>query len=89
MIDVDFFLSNNVNDTDDTDDTDNDINIDSFTCNPIWFNLLDTVNEIQQDDLVCNNTQYYLNNNSANSIQAIVATIIEVKMNGMFYIPAK
>ena len=56
------------------------------------------LNTIHQDDFVCDNNQYYLNNNDcgpasnndyANSIQAVVATIIEVRMNGMLYIPAK
>ena len=60
--------------------------------------LLYDVNAIQQDNFVCDNNQHYLNNNDSgpvsnnnngNSIQAIVTTIIEVKMNGMFYILAK
>ena len=56
------------------------------------------LNAIQQDDFVCNNNHYCLNNNDSgpvsnndneNGIQAIVTTLIEVRMNGMFYIPAK
>ena len=50
------------------------------------------------DDFVCDNTWYYINNNdcdpvgnqdNSNSIQAIVPTILEVRMNGIFYILAK
>ena len=60
--------------------------------------LLYDVNAVQQHDFVCDNNQYYLNNNdcvsvdhenNVNSIPAITDTIIEVKMNGIFYIPAK
>ena len=83
----------------------NAIQQDDFVCdnNQYYLNhnthdLLHDVNAIQQDDFACDNNQYYLNNNdcdpvsnndNASSIQDIVDTIIEVKMNGMFYIPAK
>ena len=92
--------SNNVREINTVTKTDNNVppyllyNAD----NNVRPNLLYNVNAIQQDDFVCDNNQYYLNNNNcdpvsnndnANSIQAIVDTIIEVKMNGMFYIPAK
>ena len=74
-------------------DQDDDSNYDY----DIYDSLYDA-NTVQQDDFVGDNNQYYLNNNNcdpvsnndnANSIQDIVDTIIDVKMNGMFYIPAK
>ena len=83
----------------------NAIQQDDFVCdnNQYYLNhdthdLLHNVNAIQQDDFVCDNNQYYLNNNdcdpvsnndNANSIQDIVDTIFDVKMNGIFYIPVK
>ena len=63
-------------------------------------NLLYNVNAVQQHDFVCDINRHYLNLNNndcdpvgdkdnVNSIQAIVTIILEVRMNGMFYIPAK
>jgi len=68
------------------------------TDNKVQRDLLHDINAIQQDDFVCDNNQYYLNNNycdpvgnqdNSNSTQTIIDTILEVMMNGMFYIPAK
>ena len=52
-------------------------------------NLLYDVKTVQQHNFVCDNIRYYPNNNNANSIEDIGATILEVRMKGMFYIPVK
>ena len=74
-----------------------EINTVAYTDNNVQPDSLYNVSAMQQDDFVCDNNQYYLNNNNcdpvnnrkANNIQAIVITIIQIRMNGMFYIPAK